>query len=366
MQFNWKCAQRLMMGSAVLFLISCTENNGDPDPVKPYDSGVFVINEGNFNENNGSISLIDRTSGNVTYDLFYEVNKRSLQGGVADYIEADGKGIVLVDNATPGKDVVELVEAGTFRSVGVIPSSEVENPRAAVRAAAGKVYVSCWDTFNEDYSYKPGFVTVIDLVSGKAVKKITVEKGAEKLLLAGEEVVVGSVGNSTTISFIDTRTDAVARTVEIGANPDPIGLDANGKLWIYAGNALIRFNVASKTVEARFSITSPVSGKTASNFSMSKDRQSVFYVYSFYDEADGYKQKGETYVFNVNSTTVSAEKPLINKLFTGLGADPVTGILYAGFTPSYKQAGYVFRYQPDGRLVDSLKAEIGPSGFFFK
>ena len=90
------------------------------------------------------------------------------------------------------------------------------------------------------------------------------------------------------------------------------------------------------------------------------------YVYSFYDAADGYKQKGETYSFSINDAVISTAKPLINKLFTGMSVDPASGNIYAGFTPSYKQAGYVFRYQSNGILIDSLKAEIAPEGFLFK
>jgi hypothetical protein len=49
-----------------------------------------------------------------------------------------------------------------------------------------------------------------------------------------------------------------------------------------------------------------------------------------------------------------------------LAVDPQTGNLYAGLVPSFKQAGFVFRYKPDGSFIDSVKAEIAPSKFFFK
>ena len=49
------------------------------------------------------------------------------------------------------------------------------------------------------------------------------------------------------------------------------------------------------------------------------------------------------------------------------GIDPKDGTIYAGVTPSYKQAGYVLRYEPSNkRIIDSVKVEIAPSGFYFK
>ena len=63
---------------------------------------------------------------------------------------------------------------------------------------------------------------------------------------------------------------------------------------------------------------------------------------------------------------LKAISPFINKVFTGLSTDPSTGNIYAGFTPSLKQAGYVFRYQSNGTLIDSVKVGIGPEGFLFK
>ncbi|WP_229244277.1 YncE family protein [Emticicia sp. CRIBPO] len=356
----------LTLGALVLVLNSCSDDTTEPVPSQPFDKGLFIINAGNFGDNNGSITFFEPTLKMISYDIFQTQNTRSLAGGARDYVEVDGKGLIPVDNMTPGKDLVEIVTAGTFKSVGTIPSTEVENPRYVAKAGANKAYVSCWDTFNEDYSYKPGYLVVVDLVTNKVTKKIVVEKGAEKLLVSGSEVIVGSVGGDKTITFINTQTDAPARSVEVGINPDLIGIDANGKLWLYAGGELVKFNLSSKTVESRIKIVSPVAGKSAGNFAMSKDKQTVFYVNSFYDPADGYKLKGETYSFGVNDATVLAIKPFINRLFTGLGVDPSTGILYAGFTPSYKQAGYVIRYQPNGTLIDSLKAEIAPSGFFFK
>lgn len=347
-------------------LTSCEKT--ESDPAQPYDSGVIVVNAGNFSDNNGTLSLIQRDSKTAVYDIFQKENMRSLAGGISGYTEIDEKGLILVDNSTAGKDLIEIVNARTFKSLGTIPSSDIENPRKAVAAGTNKAYIVCWDALNADYSYKAGYIAVIDLITNKVTKKIAVQNGSESIQVIGNEAFVGNVySGKTAISVIDIITDAVKQTIEIGKNPSIISLDANNKLWMYAGGELVKFNPTSKVVESRMKITSTNASKTPSSFVISADKKTIFFTNSFYDAADGYKQKGETYSFSIDATSVNADKPFINRLFGGgLGIDPQTGNLYAGLVPSYKQAGYVFRYKPSGVLIDSVKAEIAPSGFYFK
>jgi DNA-binding beta-propeller fold protein YncE len=367
MQFNTINIRSLAACALILGLNAC-KSTSEPEPSQPYDTGVFVINRGNFFDNNGSISLINSTTKALSFDIFQTENVNSLAGGVSDYAEIDGKGIILVDNATAGKDAIEIVNARTFKSVAKIPSSDLENPRYVAKAGTNKAYVTCWDSFNADYSYKPGYVLVIDLTTNKVIKKIAVQKGANKLLVVGNEAIVATTtySDATTISIIDTQADAIKQTVEIGYEPQLIGADANGKIWLYADGKFVKFNLISKAVESRIAFASPSSIKSAGSFTFNKEKTAILFAYSYADAADNYKQKGETYSFGINDSSVLTTKPVINKVFSGLTTDPNTGNIYAGFSPSLKQAGYVFRYQANGTLIDSLKAGIGPEGFLFK
>ncbi|GAB3277994.1 hypothetical protein GCM10027347_52120 [Larkinella harenae] len=357
---------KLALGVLVAFTWSCNNDNNNPEAL-PYGSGVLVINSGNFTDNNGSITYLPPTGNSITYDIFNQVNQRSLTGGVQGYTEADGKGLILVDNTTAAQDKIEIVDANTFKSLATLRSPEIENPRSAIRVSANKVYVSCWDVsgdFNNGTFYKdPGYIAVVDLTTNTVTKKIPAVKGVESLLLVGTEVFAGSAGEATKLIIIDTTTDQLKSSIEMGPNPNPVAVDANGKLWVHSGHELIRFNTSSKTVETRVKIGND-NTKSPSLFRLSADKQYFYFVNSFYDSS--FQQKGELYRFAVTDTSVPATTPFINRLFSGLAVEPQSGIIYAGFAPSLKQAGYVIRYQPNGTLIDSLKAEIGPSGFYFK
>ncbi|MBK9509283.1 MAG: DUF5074 domain-containing protein [Cytophagaceae bacterium] len=353
---------------SVSILISCEKT--DTETPQPYDSGVIVINAGNFTDNNGTLSHLQRTGQSVMTDIFQKENLRALTGGISGYTEVNDKGIILVDNSTAGKDLLEIVNAHTLKSLATIPSTEIENPRNVLKVSETKAYISAWDATG-DYSNffkNPGYVAVLDLVTNKITKKIAVENGAESMQIVGNEVFVGNSGSvKNTISVIDVNTDAVKQIIPVGLNPEIIGADAGGQLWVFAGNELQKINTSSKSVDGKIKITSSNSAKSPGSFVMSADKNTIYFTHSFYDAADGWKQKGETYAFKTSATAVEAKTPFINRLFGGgMAVDPQTGNIYAGLVPSFKQAGYVFRFKSDGSLIDSVKAEIAPGKFFFK
>jgi hypothetical protein len=348
-----------LISLTTLALSSCEKT--ESTPAQPYEDGVFVINAGNFFDNNGTLSLVSRDNKTASTDIFMKENNRSIAGGITDYSEVDAKGIILVDNSTDGKDVIEIVNARTFKSIASI-KGEVDNPRKVVKVGTNKAYITCWDTFNADYTYKQGFVAVLDLVSNKITKKIPVDSGAEDIIVIGNLAYVGNVNARPTIKVIDTQKDEVKESIEIGTDPNNFVLDAANKIWMTTGNAIILFNPTTKTFETKLKAGTN-DKKSPSSLSISKDKKTLFCTYNFYDAADGYKLKGEISAVDI---TTGTSKTFINRTFSSVGFDSESETIYTSLIPSYKQAGYVFRYQSSGTLIDSVKVEIAPSGFYFK
>ncbi len=349
------------------FLYSCEKTVSEP--TQPYDAGVIVMNAGNYFDNNGTLSLLSRSSTTASYDIFQKENTRALAGSLTAYTEVGEKGIILVDNATVGKDVIEIVNAKTFKSISTI-NGAIENPRDVIEVSANKAYVTAWDATGDfsNFYKNPGYVAVLDLNTNKIIKKITVQPGAESIQVVGNLAFVGSSGSfKDVLSIIDINTDTKLADLKVGVDPSVIGQDANQKLWVFAGGRFLKINPIAKTIESEVSFKSDMVDKSPSTFVFSADKKTIYFTNSFFDPNANYTQKGETYSFPITSTAVLATKPLIKKLHGGgLGVDSKTGYLYGGLVPSYKQAGYVFRYKPTGELIDSVKAEIAPSRFYFK
>lgn len=337
----------------------------DTNVVQPYDSGVVVVNEGAYGKGNGSLSFINRNTGQTTFDVFSLENNRSLGDVVQSYSESNGKGFVVVNNSNK----VEMVDARTFKSLRTF-ADQMTQPRYAV-IQNNRLFVSCWDNLNADFSFKNGWLTVVDLATGQVIKRISLGKGPERIMILGNELYVSNSGDNT-LSIVDLTSLNVSNQLAVGQAPNDLAVDANGKLWVLCKgknnekSTLVKVNPTNKSIESTLPVGSH-SQKKAGNLTLSADRKTMFFTYNFYDAADGFRYKGEVYSADVNASSITAQTPLVSKPFYGLGLDPSTGILYGALAPGFSQSGYVYRYAASNRaLVDSIKVEIGPNGFFFK
>lgn len=353
-------ASSLAIALSTLAVWSC--NQSDPAPKGDYVSGVFVMNEGNFSENNGSVSYFARESNSASADIFAAANGTSLKGGVQDYAASEEQGIILVDNMSAGQDKVQFVQRYTFKDEGTISGSDIENPREVV-IVGRKAYVSCWGA--DVAKYSTGYIAVIDLNTKKVTKKINVADGPENLVYANGKLYIGTTqwGAGNKLAVINTTSDEATSPIATAGIANPIGIDANGKLWVNVGDKVLRINTETSATEATLAIATGGT-KTPGNFTFSNDLKTIFFVLSWYD--NGGKEQGGTYKFSITDTQIAMVTPVIARPFVGLAVDPSQGLLYAGVNPSYKQAGYAVRYRADGSLVDSVKVGIAPTGFFFQ
>lgn len=348
---KYQVTKGLALSLLALSVWNC--KTSDPEPT-PYESGVLIINEGNFSDNNGTISFLSRTGNTVATNILQAANPSFLPSGLVEgYTEVNGKGLILIDNTAPNQDKVEIVDTGTFKSRTTLKTPDIENPRQVISAGPNKAYVSCWDISGSGNAFykDPGYVAVVDLNTGTLVKKIPAVKGVEKMVVAGTEAFVGSnaYSGNQTLLIIDLNTDTEKQRIAFGSTPEPIALDANGKLWIQAGNDLVQFNPSDRTVAKRLTFAAAPGSVT-----ISPDKRTFYYTLS-----------GRTYRISIDATTASGSQ-VIARSFNSLGVDPQTNRIYGSVIPSYKQAGYVLRYESSGALVDSVRAEIAPSGFYFR
>jgi len=352
---NRLCAGAILFTNALIFTSCDTETE---QPKGTYESGVFVVNEGNFTKGNGAISFINTSSKIAEPDIFRAINNRPLGDNVQSMYVQNEKAYVVVNNSNK----IEVADVNTFTSLATIENLTL--PRY-MTVANNKGYV----TETVSYAVANGQVSVIDLNTNTVIKVIPVGAQPEQLMVVNNKVFVTNSG-ANTISVINSNTDAVEATISVGDSPNSLSLDANNKLWVLCGGkkaynadwslnesastagSLIRINPNNNVVEATFNF--PAKGSSPGDLTTNKDRNKLLYSYA-----------GKVYQVDITATTLPTTA-LINRSFYGLGVEPGTNIIYGADAGSFTANGKAIRYNANGTAIDSFTTAVGPNGFVFK
>ena len=333
--------------AALAFFTACNPDKDTPDPVvtPTVTNAVYVVNEGT---SNGAISLYNKTTKTVTRDLYAPANGRQPLGPYVQNMTIVGDNAYLVVN---GADSIQEVRLSDFKRIARIGG--LSQPRYLVAASATKAYFTEWQGGYPNYA--AGRVAVLNLTNNTVGARITVGVNPEQLLLADNKLYVAN-SEGTTISVINTTTDAVESTIAVPDGPKNLVRDANGAIWVLCNNYngapayLVRFSPATPTQQTRIAITNDYrNGNLRTN--AAGDR---IYV----------SLGTGTYALTPTATALPAT-PLIRRNFYGLGIDPQDNTIYAG-TANFTGDAKVIRYTVAGAAIDSFSVAVGPNSFLFR
>lgn len=127
--------------SASFIFSSCSSDDNDGGPAGEFASGVFVVNEGNFQDADGSITHYNSGNGTATQAIYNTTNNGAILGDVVQSMSISGDLAYLVVN---NSNKVEVVNANTFESEYTI--TDVSLPRYFT-TFNGKGYITEWVSF---------------------------------------------------------------------------------------------------------------------------------------------------------------------------------------------------------------------------
>lgn len=217
--------------SIILLAFSCNNNddsNNSPDPLGVYENGLFITNEGNYSQGNGSVSFISDDLTYVENNVFSNVNG-SLLGDTVQSIGFNGELAYIVVN---NSQKIEVVNRYTFESVATI-SSGLMNPRF-ITFVSGKGYVTNWGDGTDP---SDDFIAVINLGTNAVESTIPVEEGPEKILANGTTIYVahqGGYSQNNIVSVINTSSNTVS-TVTVGDVPNSLQIVGSNSLYVMCG-----------------------------------------------------------------------------------------------------------------------------------
>ena len=325
------------------------------DSTVTYNNGVFVVNEGNYNWANASVSYIAGKSDVIYSDIYQTANDRNL-GDVAQSMNILGnRGFIVVNNS----NIIEVVSLTDFKSLATI--SGFNSPRYIEFVDSTKAYVT-----NMQKN-----ISVVDLRKMTIAKTIATPYWTEGLAHFGNYMFVTCIGsfNQTTadrksqVYIVDTRSDIIVDSLAMGKEPVSIAVDRKNKIWVlctggynnYEAPTLKRIDPALMIVEKTFNF--PAQQGVPSRLCINPTGDTLYFI------------NGGVFQMPVSATELPATAliPANGHLFYGLGIDPNTGEAYVSDAVNYTQNGYVYRCsQSTGQVLHTYTAGRIPGSFCFE
>ena len=336
---------------ALALLSSCIKES---DPVvtgleRAYlkGNGVFIMNEGNFRSGNGSLSFFSYDSMKIYNNIFREANDRPL-GDVPYSIGLyDNKAFILVNNS----DKVEVANLNDMKSVTTI--EKIVSPRYISFINSQKAYVT---------SLYSDSIRVVDLHFKTASGYIPLKNTSESIVTASSRAYAANWTGGSKIFVINTITDEVTDSIEVGIEPESMVVDRNNTLWVLCNGGwkrenyaeLVAINTSTNTIGKIFTFPSLSDSPTC--LQIDGSGQFLYYLH------DGVRRM-EIGSESLPETTFI---PQTDYFFYRMGVNPFNNEVFVTDARDYLQRGIVLRYSPEGSLMSLLEADVIPGNMFFK
>ncbi len=237
--------------AVLLVVIACKKKPEPPAVPEKYETGIVVLNEGLFEQNNASLSFYD---GETAYNqVFKSENGRGLGDTANDFktYSFGGKEYIII--AVDVSSQVEIIERKTMKSVAQIPFFDGINAREPrqIEVHGTRAYVCNFD----------GTVGVIDLITNSVVDLIEVGANPDGLAIVNDRLYVSNSGGlhypvyDSTMSVINLASLMVEETFETRINCSQMIVDDQGEIYLVSrGNygdvspALLRIDPITNTV----------------------------------------------------------------------------------------------------------------------
>lgn len=328
----------LITGIALFY--GCVKDKPKVTETKPVQLSVakkvYIVNEGNFNGGNASVSMFDPTSGEVANDIYSSQNNTSL-GDVAQSInQVNGNYYVVVNNS--GKIVVCNRE---FKKTAQI--SGLTSPRYILPISNRKAYVS--DLY-------ANAISIVDLNTNLKTGSIPCRGKTEQMVLMYNKVFVCNYDNEY-VYVINGLKDQVEDSIAVGKNASSLVIDKEDKLWVLSASRLSKIDATTNKAELVLNFQA---GDSPFALCLNKTKDTLYYINS------------AIYRLEISATSLPSN-PFIaaaGKNFYGLAVSPNDFNIYAADALDYVQRSNIYVFTPQGEQKNFFKAGINSNGFYFE
>ncbi|MFI5221420.1 MAG: YncE family protein [Bacteroidia bacterium] len=334
----------------ILLLYSCEkalDTVRNPAIVPSLQGGIFIINEGGFNNGNASLSFYDFTSQTVSDDVFFSVNNRHLGDVFQSVSIGNGSAYLVMNNSKK----IEVIDASTFQLKATITG--FNSPRYLTFINSAKAYVS--DLYDNS-------ISVVDLQTNSISKKIPCLAGTEQMLLVNQKIFVTNTKQNSVYVF-DPVLDILTDSIPVSFGSNSLVMDKNNKLWILCSGdkasnkmaGLYRINPLNDSVEFFLKNMYPSGIFGASKLCINGTKDRLYWL------------NLDIQTISITDTAI-ASSPFVhsvNNTFYGLGVDSGSGRIYVSDAMNFIQRSTISIYNTSGELKGMIRGGINTNGFYF-
>lgn len=343
-----------------LLVLSCNHDPIQPDPQPQPEpipetsaNGLYILNEGLFQQNNSTLSYYNFRDGSFTENIFLDVNHRGL-GDVGNDLQQYGSKLYIVVN---NSNIVEVVDINTVQSLKTITLGG-KQPRY-VTFLDNKAYVSCFD----------GDVVRIDTASLQVEATVHTGLNPDGICVCNGKIYVSNSGGlnapnyGNTVSVIDPASFTVTKEITVSINPTRIKAWGNRYVYVVSNGDYNSVSFNFQKIDAQSDELVKTYNMEVVNFDI---YQNLAYIYTY-----DYSSMSSAWIKVLNLETDEVIKDQFisdgTQLKTpyGIKVNPLNGDVYITDAGTFTTNGDVYCFDNQGRKKFSFEAGLNPQAMVF-
>ncbi len=318
--------------------------------------GLFVLCEGNYMYGNASLTYYDPEARSAQNEVFVRANAFPIGDVLQSMAVRGGLCYAVVNNS----GVIFAIDPATFRERGRVTG--FTSPRYIHFVSDTKAYVTqIWDPR----------IYIVDFESrsviGYVATDMDFETGSTEMMVQiGKYIYINCWSYQRRILRLDTETDTIDASLEVGLQPSAIVADSRGFLWAitdggyegspYGYEAPTLCCIDPETFCVEHTFTFPI-GSSPRSLVTGPDGDALYWI------------NGGVFRMDTEASVLPSE-PLIEEkgaLYYAMTVDPESEEIYVSDAIDYTQNGVVSRYSADGAtLLDTFTVGVNPGGFCWR
>ena len=342
----------LLMVLAAIMMFGCesdptSSGGGDKTPEL---SGAFILNEGNFNGGNGSLSFYSPKDGAIQNGIYKAVNGADLGDVVQSMTIIDTLGFIVVNNSNK----IEVISTNSWKKVTTINLPAGSSPR----------YLSYDGQFAYVTNLFGNSISKISLSSYQVESTVPVGTNPEMIVLDGNTAYTANSGFgwNNTVSVVDLGQGQESKTIKVGDNPRSMRKINNDELHVLCeGRWPAWGDTTDQGTNGGIYMIDPAALTVTDSLPVQGHPSELTY-----DGAEtGYFLNGGV----LNSYSTKTNKALSNALVTGwfysVEVDPVSQQIFCLDAKDYAQEGSLRIFSTAGDSLETHTVGIIPGGVTF-